>query len=36
MDTQDLKKYLAGFGITGLIAGAALTLGTVMGCSKSS
>jgi radical SAM modification target selenobiotic family peptide len=36
MDTQDLKKYLAGFGIAGLIAGAALTLGPGMGCSKSS
>lgn len=28
MDTKDLKKYLAGFGIAGLIAGAGLTLGS--------
>jgi radical SAM modification target selenobiotic family peptide len=27
MDIQDLKKYLAGFGIAGLIAGAGLVLG---------
>ncbi len=27
MDTQDLKKYLAGFGIAGLLAGAGLMLG---------
>jgi radical SAM modification target selenobiotic family peptide len=28
MDSQDLKKYLAGFGIAGLIAGAGLVVGT--------
>ena len=28
MDSQDLKKYLAGFGVAGLIAGAGLMLGT--------
>jgi len=28
MDTKDLKKYLAGFGIAGLLAGAGLALGT--------
>jgi radical SAM modification target selenobiotic family peptide len=28
MDTKDLKKYLAGFGIAGLIAGAGLVVGT--------
>lgn len=27
MDSQELKKYLAGFGMAGLIAGAGLTLG---------
>ncbi|HYA86867.1 MAG TPA: SbtA family thio(seleno)oxazole RiPP natural product precursor [Nitrospirota bacterium] len=27
MDTRDLKKYLAGFGIAGLIAGAGLAVG---------
>jgi radical SAM modification target selenobiotic family peptide len=27
MENQDLKKFLAGFGIAGLIAGAGLTLG---------
>ena len=26
MDVQDLKKYLAGFGIAGLIAGAGLAV----------
>lgn len=31
MDTQDLKKYLAGFGIAGLLAGAGLTLGPATG-----
>jgi len=28
MDTQDLKKYLAGFGIAGLLAGAGLVVGS--------
>ena len=28
METKDLKKFLAGFGIAGLIAGAALTGGS--------
>ncbi len=28
MDTQELKKYLAGFGIAGLIAGFGLTVGS--------
>jgi radical SAM modification target selenobiotic family peptide len=28
MDKQDLKKYLAGFGIAGLIAGAGLAVGS--------
>lgn len=27
MDSQELKRFLAGFGIAGLIAGAGLTLG---------
>ncbi len=36
MDTQDLKKYLAGFGIAGLIAGAGLTLGLGTGNAESS
>lgn len=27
MDVQDLKKYLGGFGMAGLIAGAGLALG---------
>ena len=27
MDTKDLKKYLAGFGIAGLLAGAGLATG---------
>ena len=27
MDTKDLKKFLAGFGIAGLIAGAGLAVG---------
>jgi len=27
MDTKDLKKYLVGFGIAGLLAGAGLTVG---------
>jgi radical SAM modification target selenobiotic family peptide len=27
MENQDLKKYLAGFGIAGLIAGAGLAVG---------
>jgi radical SAM modification target selenobiotic family peptide len=27
MENQELKKFLAGFGIAGLIAGAGLTLG---------
>lgn len=27
MEKKDLKKFLAGFGIAGLIAGAGLTLG---------
>jgi radical SAM modification target selenobiotic family peptide len=27
MNTQDLKKYLAGFGIAGLLAGAGLVVG---------
>jgi radical SAM modification target selenobiotic family peptide len=27
MDTQDLKKYLAGFGIAGLLTGAGLVVG---------
>jgi radical SAM modification target selenobiotic family peptide len=29
MENQELKKFLAGFGIVGLIAGAGLTLGAV-------
>jgi radical SAM modification target selenobiotic family peptide len=28
MDIQELKKFLAGFGIAGLLAGAGLVLGT--------
>ena len=36
MDTQDLKKYLAGFGIAGLIAGAALAIGPTTGKAESS
>jgi radical SAM modification target selenobiotic family peptide len=27
MDTRDLKKYLAGFGVAGLLAGAGLMFG---------
>ena len=27
METKDLKKYLAGFGIAGLLAGAGLAVG---------
>jgi len=36
MDTKDLKKFLAGFGIAGLVAGAGLTLGTTAGAAGSS
>jgi radical SAM modification target selenobiotic family peptide len=31
MDTQDLKKYLAGFSIAGLLAGAGLAAGAGTG-----
>ena len=27
METKDLKKYLAGFGVAGLLAGAGLAVG---------
>ena len=33
MDIQELKKFLAGFGIAGLLASAGLVVG---GCSQSS
>ncbi len=36
MDTQDLKKYLAGFSIAGLLAGAGLILGPNAGNAESS
>ena len=36
MDTQDLKKYLAGFGIAGLLAGAGLVLGLGVGTAEAS
>lgn len=35
MEPQDLKKFLAGFGIAGLIAGAGLTLGAGTGAAGS-
>ena len=31
METKDLKKYLAGFGIAGLLAGAGLAVGAGTG-----
>jgi len=31
METQELKKFLAGLGVAGLIAGAGLTLGAGTG-----
>jgi radical SAM modification target selenobiotic family peptide len=36
METKDLKKYLAGFGIVGLIAGAGLAVGANTGNAESS
>jgi radical SAM modification target selenobiotic family peptide len=36
MDTQDLKKYLAGFGIAGLLAGAGLVVGSSISNAASS
>ncbi len=36
MDIRELKKFLAGFGIAGLIAGAGLTLGSGMSSAESS
>jgi radical SAM modification target selenobiotic family peptide len=36
MDSRDLKKYLAGFSIAGLIAGAGLILVAGAGNAKSS
>ena len=35
METKDLKKYLAGFGIVGLIAGAGLAVGANTGNAES-
>jgi radical SAM modification target selenobiotic family peptide len=36
METKDLKKYLAGFGIAGLLAGAGLAVGVNTGNAESS
>jgi len=36
MDIQELKKFLAGFGIAGLLAGAGLVLGGSLGAAESS
>jgi radical SAM modification target selenobiotic family peptide len=36
MDTRDIKKLLAGFGIAGLVAGAGLTLGATTGTAEGS
>jgi len=36
MDIRELKKFLAGFGIAGLIAGAGLILGSGTGIAGSS
>jgi radical SAM modification target selenobiotic family peptide len=36
MDNRELKKFLAGFGIAGLIAGAGLTLGSSISSAGSS
>jgi radical SAM modification target selenobiotic family peptide len=35
MNVQDLKKFLAGFGMAGLIAGAGLALGGSAGAAMS-
>jgi radical SAM modification target selenobiotic family peptide len=35
METKDLKKYLAGFGIAGLLAGAGLIVGADTGNAES-
>ena len=36
MESRDLKKYLAGFGLAGLLAGAGLMLGAGAGIAASS
>jgi radical SAM modification target selenobiotic family peptide len=36
MDIRELKKFLAGFGIAGLIAGAGLVLGGSISAAESS
>ena len=36
MEIKDLKKYLAGFGIAGLLAGAGLAVGADTGKAESS